>query len=84
MKLDKCSSLHRLFDDRQSGGLRRNRKKDGLNQNATAARNRLVHKIESSRKHGIDRIQLTIGPRELKTVESWWIIGNVPVKFEGG
>ena len=70
MKLDKYSSSHRLFDDRQSGGLRKNRKKDGLNQNATSARNRLVHKIGSRRKPDIDRIQLTIGPRELKIVES--------------
>ena len=71
MKLDKCSSSHRLFDDRQSDGLHKSRRKDRLNQNTTSARNRLVYKIESSRRPDIDRIQLTIGPRELKTVESW-------------
>ena len=83
MKLDKCSSSHRLFDDRQSGGLGKNRKKDGLDQNATSARNRLAHKIKSSRKPDIDRIQLTIGPRELKTVESWWATGKVSRKVNG-
>ena len=84
MKLGKCSSSHRrLFDEKQSGGLRKNRKKDELDQNVTSARNRLVHNIRCSQKPDIDRIQLTIGPRELETVEYWWATGNVSRKTNG-